>query len=413
MKKRHIYVSCELGSYSIKIIVSEVIGNETLVLSSSNTRCKGIQNGEIVDVDVVKEYLNSGLNKVEEMLGIKVEEVILGINVKDKKYDVIDEKINIALENHIIDSKDVNELLNNACNNNKKDDETVLLVMPINFKVDNKEIVKNPKGMIASSLELKAVIVKVNSDLLTPYIELFKSVGVKLVDITLAEIGDYFTCHTKDFDKGVSTLINIGFNKMNISIFNKGIMVKNKVVNEGSILIDKELSMRYNIKRSQARKLKENFALAKIKYSEFDDTIELNTKSDSKVIINQQDVTEIVEARISYLLKLAKKEINLLTKREISNIIITGGITDLVGFLSVSESIFNCRVTVLDLETIGIRNNMYSSCYGLVKYFHYKLNLRELDYSMVDMSDYTIETNDKAKSKDSILNKMFGYFKDE
>ena len=107
------------------------------------------------------------------------------------------------------------------------------------------------------------------------------------------------------------------------------------------------------------------------------------------------------------------ERINEEYRREISNIIITGGITDLVGFLSVSESIFNCRVTVLDLETIGIRNNMYSSCYGLVKYFHYKLNLRELDYSMVDMSDYTIETNDKAKSKDSILNKMFGYFKDE
>ena len=410
---RQIYTSCELGSYSIKILVCEIVGSNVLVLASSNTRCKGINNGEIVDMDIVLEYLKSGLNKVEEMLNIKVNDIILGINIEKKKFAVVNDEIIIDDNNHINDNTDIDNLLNNLCNNHKKSNETVLNIMPINYILDDKEVVKDPVGMVAKKIGIKAVITCVDSNILKPFIELFKLVNIKVVDITISEIGDYYIARSKDFDRGVSAIINIGYDKINISLYNKGIMIKCKTVYEGSKLIDIDLSKTFNIKRSQARKLKENFSLSSTKYSEILDTIELNTKNDSKVIINQQEATELVEARIKYLLKLSKKEINLLTKREISNIIVTGGITELSGFSTVCESVFDCRVNVMDLSVIGIRNNMYSSSFGLIKYFHNKLNLRNISYTMIEYINSTDDLVSSEKKKDGILNKMFSYFKDE
>ena len=46
------------------------------------------------------------------------------------------------------------------------------------------------------------------------------------------------------------------------------------IVEEGSKLIDKDLAYTYKIKRGQARRLKENFAVANTKYASIDDTID-------------------------------------------------------------------------------------------------------------------------------------------
>ena len=59
---------------------------------------------------------------------------------------------------------------------------------------------------------------------------------------------------------------------------------------------------------------------------------------------------------------------------------------------------------------------MYSSCLGLIKYFNDKLNFRGITYSMVNEKDSSmlIQLKDKNNlTKDGILNKVFGYFRDE
>ena len=114
------------------------------------------------------------------------------------------------------------------------------------------------------------------------------------------------------------------------------------------------------------------------------------------------------------LLKQAKKQISVLTNREISYIIITGGISELAGFEYVVENVFDRRCSTLDISTMGIRSNMYSSSYGIIKYFYNKLDLRGLSYSMVSEkeADHLISTKEKVSSG-NIISKVFGYFSGE
>ena len=130
-----------------------------------------------------------------------------------------------------------------------------------------------------------------------------------------------------------------------------------------------------------------------------------------------REVSEVVEARLVDLLRLAKKQINILTNREISYIIITGGISELAGFEYVVENVFDRRCSILDINTMGIRSNMYSSSYGIVKYFHNKLDLRGLSYSMVSEKEANNLISTKGKtlnnSHDNIISKVFSYFSGE
>lgn len=410
---RKIYTSIELGSFSIKIVVCEIINNNPHVLASSNTRCKGIKNGVIVDREVVKEYLLAGIKDIEESLGFPIKEVIVGINSKEKTFDVLSGKIKIESNGNIVREEDIEKVYQDIVLGQVESNEELLSIMPISFQVDDKELTKDPKGMVGDILHLKAVIIKVPKENLRMYLDLFKECGIKVVDITLASLGDYYEVKNKEFDSDVSAIINIGYDKIDVSIYNKGIMIKYGMVSEGSILIDKELAYLFNIKRSQARNLKEKFAVADTKYASISDTIDLVNKEGQDITVNQVEVSEVVEKRLEYLIELAKKQITLLTNREISNIIITGGISELAGFQSVVDNCFDNYASVLDIKQMGIRSNMYSSTLGLIKYFTNKLEFRGITYTMVKDDDIVKLNLTKNRNKDGILNKVFGHFKDE
>ena len=415
MKK--IYTGIDLGSFSIKIVVCEVVNNKFHVLAASNTRCKGIKNGLVTDMEEASIYLKKAKKEVEDMLGITIDQAVVTVPSIDKDFDIVEGKVNVEDENKMVSATDINNVFQDAVLGKVNETKELITITPIFFQVDDKEPVKDPKGMVGESLFVKAVITSIPKENFRNTVNLLKNCGITPVDVTYGIMGDYYEARNIDFDKSVSAIINIGYSKTEVSIFNKGIMIKDEMIDSGSKLIDKDLSYVYNLKRSQARVLKENFAVSNTRYSDVNDTIELTNKNGDDITLNQLEVSEVVEARLVDLLRLAKKQINILTNREISYIIITGGISELAGFEYVVENVFDRRCSILDINNMGIRSNMYSSSYGIVKYFHNKLDLRGLSYSMVSEKEANNLISTKGKtlnnSHDNIISKVFSYFSGE
>mgnify|MGYP004655415085 FL=1 len=412
MKK--IYTGIDLGSYSIKIVVCEVINNKFHVLAASNTRCKGIQNGIVTDINEAKPYLLKAKQDVEGMLGISIDQAVVTVPIDDISFDIVEGNTTTANENKIIASDDICNVFQDAILGRVEENKELITITPISFQIDDSELVSDPKGMMGDTLKVKAVIASIPKINFRNVVNLLKECGIEAVDVTFGALGDYYETKSPEFDHSTSAIINIGYSKTEVSVFNKGIMIKNAIVDSGSRLIDKDLSYMYKIKKSQARKMKENFAVSNTRYSDVNDTLELVNKNGEEMVVNQLEVSEIVEARIVDLLRSAKKQISLLTNREISYIIITGGISELAGFEYVVENVFDRRCSTMDISTMGIRSNVYSSSYGIIKYFYNKLDLRGLSYSMVSEkeADHLISTKEKVSSG-NIISKVFGYFSGE
>lgn len=413
MKK--VYTGIDFGSSSIKIIVCEVVNNKFHVLATSNTRCKGIKNGVITDIELVKPYLLKAKKNVEEMLGISINQAIVNVSSYDTTFDMVEGNVNVESEDKIINSNDINNVLKEATIGKIADDKELITISPISFQVDDKEPVKDPKDLIGDVLKMKAIITTIPKINFKKVISLLKECDIQAVDVCFGAVGDYYQVKNNNIDSKVSAIINLGYSKTEVSIFNKGIMIKNEIIETGSEIIDKELSEIYQIKKGTARKLKENFAVSNTRYSDVSNLIELTNRNGDEFTVNQLEVSEIVESRIVEMLKLAKKQINLLTNREISYIIITGGISELAGFEYVVENIFDRRASTLNITEMGIRSNAYSSCYGMIKYFHHKLDLRGLSYSMINSEEgkKLISNKDKMANNDNIVSKIFGYFTGE
>ena len=116
------------------------------------------------------------------------------------------------------------------------------------------------------------------------------------------------------------------------SIFNKGILTSVQTLDIGGDNVDADFSYIYKLDKKESLYTKEYLSLAHKSLAQANESVTLNNKNGDIVKINQYDASEISSSRMIEILNLAKKQINLLTKKEISYIMVTGGSTELKDF---------------------------------------------------------------------------------
>ena len=409
---RNIYSGIDIGSDTIKIVTGEYVNGNFNVLAAVSVPSNGVRRGIIIDSNLAIESLKSGIDEMEKILGMVIKKAVITVPCNDRNLTIVESKIPILGE--FVSGFDVSKVLEEGTSGKVEEDEEVVGVVPIMFTIDDEVKVFNPNGKKADSLSVKALLATAPKKQIFDYLKVVSQAGIEVIDITFGCIGDYYELRDVKTDGQVGAIINIGRDKTEVSVFNKGILIKNSVINLGSKNIDKDISYVYETDVNSSREIKENFATASRRYSDINDTIDI-TSSDGKVnTINGMDVSGVVEARLEELLNLAKKEINNLTKRKISYIIVTGGVTELLGFNSVVENTLGIEGRVHSTTTPGVRDNRYSSATGICKYFHDKMKLREREVSFADDEDIEQMMSNKKSmielTDNTIISRIYGYF---
>ena len=406
----NVFAGIDLGTDSIKIVVTEKVNDKFYVLASVSSPSSGIKNGFIEDMKASVNSIKGALKKIEEMLGFKLTKVIACIPSSNCHMDIVFGKVNVVDYNEITGT-DVSNVLLDAIKEQDFSKEELVTAIPISFNVDETPNVDDPKGMKGSVLEARVVISTVPKEPLYRILEALKLAGVETVDISYSSIGDYYSFKSNKYDELVGAIINIGEESTNVCVFNKGIPIKNSLLPVGSSNVDKDITYVFKSKMSESRKIKETFAVALSNYADATDIYNIEIDKDNKKEISQLNVSKVVEARVREILKLAKNEIKNLTNREIRYIIVTGGLTELSGFSYLVEQEFGFVAKVCNIPVMGVRHNKFSSCYGVTKYFDDKLELRGKHYNMVSKENIdTMLSVDANITSDNMLSKVFGHF---
>ncbi len=412
---KHIYTSLDIGSDTIKIVVCELYQNKLNLLASSSYRSKGIKKGLIVDVDAAVKSVKGAILQVENMLGIKIKKIFASVPAFNAEYSVIKGSVNINSEEGVVRSTDIINALEIGVKSKEYKSREVVTVLPVDYTLDEKMVVKEPKGMKANSLSSRAILVTTPKKNVYSVIGLLESIGLEVVGISLNNIGDIYAFNNKKIEDEIGAIINIGSDITSISLYNKGVLVKSSVLDQGGKHIDEDIAQKYKIDLTTARHIKVKFALAHKKNSSINDTYEVKTEYEEHLKINQTDVSEVAMNRLNQILEDAKKEINLLTSRKFDYIIITGGTSNMPGFEYVVNDVFGENASIGNIKLLGIRDNMYSSCVGNIIYFISKLKLKGQDYTMINENEfYQMSTlTNKKSTSDSMLGRIFGFFFNE
>ncbi len=411
MKK--IYTSIDIGSDTIKIVVGESFNGNVNVLASKTVKSKGVRKGLITDPNLAITAVKDGILGINDMLGINIKKVIATVPSYNAKFMYVTGAVNITSSDGFVTNDDVNRVIKDSIYSKIAQEYELVTVIPTSFLVDNEEVSSKPVGMQGKKLEIKGIMITTPKKNIYSVINVLEGAGLEVVDIALSGLGDYFEVHNANIDKKVGAIINIGHETTTVSVFNHGKLMNTDVIQLGGYNVEKDIAYIFGVNVFDARILKERFASSHKRFSQLNDTYEITNNANEKIKLNQLEVTEVVMSRMAQILKMAKKQILLLTKHDIGYIIITGGLTEIKSFKNLVFEILGKDVIIFTEETLGVRDNMYTTSLGLIKYFCDKMESRGRSYSMVDEVDVESLITpfmDKNKKDNTTITKILGNF---
>lgn len=407
---RKIMACLDVGTDTVKCVVGEMVKKKLNILAATEAPSKGVKGGIVLEPNALLEPLRDVIQKCEEVIGLRIRQMIVAVPAINAEFQVVTGSVAITNEGNLIEGRDVIRVLQKAIKSRKSDELEYISMMPTSFSLDDDRVVKDPKGLTSKVLSVRGVCVSTPKKNIYPILACLERLGVDVLDITLSSIGDYFEFKNKELDKKVGVVINLGDETTTMSVFNKGVLTNTSVTLLGGKNIDNDISFIYKIPSNKAKELKEEFALAHKNMAQASDTIEVQDKSSVNVKINQFEISEIVMSRMLEILNLSKKEINHLTKKEISYIIFTGGLTEAKDFKITLQEVYGNDVTIGNIMEIGVRNNKFSSCLGLLKFYHYNAGLKDKDYSIFSIDEQQVLSGANLNEQDeSVIGKLFGY----
>ena len=411
---RKIIAGLDIGNHTIKLVVGEIVRGKLNILACVDVPSRGIKKGFIVNPESAMEALDEAFKKGEEQIGLPIKKVIVSVPSNGMECFLSEGYTSINNESGIVTSNDIIRSMQAAVYNKVMDNRELVTILPTKFLINDSIVTSTPLSMEAEKLNVKAVVVTVPKKNVTPIVKVLEKLGIEVVDVTVGALGDYYEFRDSKKDTEVGAVINIGASKTTVSIFNKGIITSSEVIDMGGDNIDYDLGYVYKINRKNAINIKEVIALADKNLAQANESVIVEDKNGDKIKINQYSASEIVMSRLEEILNLAKKQINLLTKKQISYIIVTGGVTETTEFKNILDYIFK-DATVGEVKEIGARHNKYATAVGLIKYYDSRLRLRNRDFSIFSLDEQEELSGIHKKvniSEDSILGKLFGYFFD-
>lgn len=394
MKK--IYTSIDIGSDTIKFVVAELYKEKLHILHSSSIKSKGIRKGLIIDSNLMVNSIKDGIKVVSNDLGFQIKKVIVNVPNYNAKFMYVTNKIEI---NEEITTEDINKVIKSSVYGKIDSDYELVTVLPLEFVINESDSVEYPVGLKANTLEIKGIMITVPKKNIFSVVSVMESAGLEVVDITLSGLSDYSEVKRDNIKNKVGAIINIGHDITNVSVFNKGKLMNTEVLQIGGHNVEKDIAYVFGINVIDARTIKEKFSFAHKRFVTLTDTYEIKNNDEKLIKIGQLEVTEVVMSRLTEILNYAKKQILLLTKKNIEYIIITGGTTEMKYFKNLVYEILGKDVIIYLMKDIGIRDNKYISAFGSIKYFIEKMTIRGKDYSMISPLDEELLLTPESKAR--------------
>ena len=414
---KKIYTCIDIGNDTIRILVSEYYQKKYRTLAASSVRTKGVKNGRITDENLLIERIKLALEDINSRVDINVKKAIIVVPCIDAEYSLVHGNIPIVNDEKMVTTKDVLRVQNALMKDMLPNMELVNLT-PIDFSIYENgsliESLKDPRGKICDRLGIRAMMVCAPKSLVISYAKVVEKAGVEVVDLCLSAPSSFEEIKTKEYKEAVTALIDIGKENTTISIFNKGIITNSKVLNIGSKIIDEDISYIYSTTKKTARKIKENFGIAHPRYANKNETYETRDVNGKLLSINQYELAGIINKRLVEILNISKNELKVLTNKQISYIMVIGGIVDMPSVDFVLEDIFGYMAKSYSENTLGIRKSRFITVQGAIKLFVKKLNKRGKEYTMFssDDEDGLIHSKTRIGRSDTVFGRFFSYFLD-
>ena len=442
MSKSNISIGLDIGTTKIVAMIGELNEyNKIKILGVGKSVSLGVHRGVVNNITQTIQSIQQAVEKAEEVSGIKVTEVTVGIAGQHIRSLQHSDYITRPNSEQVISEDDIEKLINQVHKLVMLPGEEIIHVLPQEFKIDGQGEIKEPVGMYGVRLEANFHVVVGQVSSIRNIGRCIKSAALDLEGITLEPLASANAVLSFEEKEAGVALIDIGGGTTDLAIFKDGIIRHTAVIPFGGNIVTQDIKEGCSIIEKQAEQLKVRFGSAWPGENKENEIVSIpGLRGRDPKEISLKNLSKVIHARTVEIIEQVYLEIKNYgheeqKKKLIAGIVLTGGGSQLKHLKQLVEYVtgMDTRVGYPNEHLAGdtdknVTSPLYATAVGLVmdglkkikdqnesekennrdeKLFDMDTNLQE-DGSKENIND---NSND-PKKRESFLDKLTEKLKD-
>lgn len=378
MNNNDIFVSLDIGTSTIKVIIGEMVDESLNIIGVGTAPSQGLNKGAIVDIDETVRSIKKAVEQAERMVGVQIESVIVGVGGNHIQLQPCHGVVAVSSEDREIRNEDVIRVIEAAEVVSIPPEREIIDVIPRQFIVDGLDEINDPRGMIGVRLEMEGTIITGSKTILHNLLRCVEKAGLVIADICLQPIAAGSIALSRDEREFGVALIDIGGGCTTISVFDEGYLRKTNVIPVGGEHITKDISVGLRISTDEAERIKVKHGHAFIDLSSDEEVFKVTRiGSAEEEEYNQFEIAHIIEARVAEIIELVDEELDRLGYSNLAGgYVLTGGVASMPGVLELAQHILQHNVRVASPDYLGVREPKYTVGVGLIQFTYRNVKIQ-------------------------------------
>ena len=323
------------------------------VVGVATKKSIGIKKGEIIIAEEVEKTIRSVVQQAQKMSSSIIDEVVVtfsgGAPISKNLFQ------EIKLQNQSVSSEDISILLSAYDFQAHSVHREILHAMPINFSLDAKTGLTDPRGLIGQMLGLDINLITIQKNIIENIDQCLRNCQLNLAGIFFSPYISAKSSLVEDELKLGATCIDMGFGTTGISIFYNHQMVFASNIRFGGENITSDIMQAFQISFNEAERIKTLHGGLIITNLDDSELIELSSTDENKEyynydrpFISRAELIAVIRPRFEEILEEIQFSLeqtgfeNLSSKR----IVFTGGGSQLPGLYELASEYFGSRVRI-------------------------------------------------------------------
>lgn len=224
------------------------------VIGAATTRSRGVQFGEVTAMAETERAIRTALQAAQKMAEIRVDHVIACVSGANPRSYGLDAQV--ELEGQVVTEHEVARVLA-ACDVPEYGaGRDVLHAQPVNFALDNRSGLIDPRGQLGQALSVDMHMLTVDADPIQNLAHCIKRCDLELAGIASSAYVSGVSALVEDEQELGAACIDMGGGSTGISIFMKKHMIFADCVRMGGDHVTADISMGLGVSGANAERIK-------------------------------------------------------------------------------------------------------------------------------------------------------------
>lgn len=335
----------DIGSTKVVCLIAEVYADgRTTTVGRGEEPCTGVRKGAVVDMDATVRSIQVAVSEAEKSCDVRVEAVSAGVTGDHIRFVPGQGQALVGGAARAITSGDVQRAVEDSRSVPLADDEEVLDVIPWSYRVDGRDGLSRPIGIVGSRLEVRSHVVVGGSGPVKTLVEAVERADLELTELILEPLAAGRAALTDAESQIGTVLLDIGGNASNVAFFRDGVLHGFGLVPVGSWHVTSDVSKLLRTSMDDAEWLKLRFGSTRHTEIPEDESVEVRQfGSPTPRLLRRKLLAEIIHPRMLELLAMARSTIERFGPKPLlpGGVVLAGGGSKLDGVQALASSVMD------------------------------------------------------------------------